>query len=108
MEDIMLSIARDFDGSVPVGHTMHQDILDQMVTAIAEIRPAVLPEALYEALGELKGFRHLVRHRYGFDLQPDRVRDNLDRVATALPAFVEAVSSLERALLGGAADDLGG
>jgi uncharacterized protein YutE (UPF0331/DUF86 family) len=99
IEDILLSLARDIDDSVPVGSTMHQDILDQMVTEISGIRPAVLDGDLYESLSELKGFRHLVRHRYGFDLKADKIRENLDRVAVAFPAFVEAVASLERSLL---------
>jgi uncharacterized protein YutE (UPF0331/DUF86 family) len=99
IEDIMLSLAKDVDGLVPGGATMHQDVLDQMVTAISGIRPAVLDGELYEALTELKGFRHLVRHRYGFDLKPNKVQDNLDRVVDTLPKFVEAVVSLECALL---------
>lgn len=108
IEDILLSLARDVDDAVPGGATMHQDLLDQMVTEIAGIRPAVLDSELYESLSELKSFRHLVRHRYGFDLKPERVRENLDRVTVALPAFIEAVSSLEQALLEEAPDDNGG
>jgi len=63
IEDILLSLARDVDDAVPGGATMHQDLLDQMVTEIAGIRPAVLDSELYESLSELKSFRHLVRHR---------------------------------------------
>lgn len=36
------------------------------------------------------------------------MRENLDRVTVALPAFIEAVSSLEQALLEEAPDDNGG
>ena len=87
---------------------MHQDLLDQMVSGIAETRPPVLDAELYESLSELKGFRHLVRHRYGFDLKPDKVRDNLERVVVALPAFIEAVCSLEQVLLEETPENAGG
>jgi len=93
------------DGLVPSGSTMHQDILDQMVSEISGTRPAVLDIDLYESLTELKGFRHLIRHRYGFDLKADKVQDNLDRMRQALPTFLEAVVSLERALLEENTDD---
>lgn len=99
IEDILLTLANDVDGLVPKGQSMHQDILDQMFAEIAGVRPAVLDRELYEALGELKGFRHLVRHRYGFDLKTSKVEENLERARTAFPAFVAAVVSLESLLL---------
>ena len=108
IEDILLSLAKDVDDDVPGGATMHQDLLDQMVTGIGGTRPPVLDADLYESLSELKAFWHLVRHRYGFDLKPDKVRDNLERVAVALPAFIEAVCSLEQVLLEETPDNEGG
>lgn len=98
IEDILLSLANDVDGLVPSGPTMHQDVLDQMSAEISGVRPAVLDPHLYQSLSELKGFRHLVRHRYGFDLHTNKVQENLDRVTEAFPSFVEAVVSLERTL----------
>jgi uncharacterized protein YutE (UPF0331/DUF86 family) len=98
IEDILLSLAKDVDGMAPSGPTMHQDVLDQMVAEIAGVRDAVLDPALYETLTELKGFRHLVRHRYGFDLKSEKVRENLDRTREALPSVVAAVVLLERTL----------
>ena len=99
IEDILLSLANDVDGLVPRGSSMHQDVLDQMSAPIAGIRPAVLGSVLHEALGELKGFRHLVRHRYGFDLKPEKVRENLDRLLKAWPAVVDSILLLEKRLL---------
>lgn len=107
IEDILLSLARDIDDAVPVGPTMHQDILDQMVTEISGIRPPVLDQQLYGALGELKAFRHLVRHRYGFDLKADKVRENLDLVKVALPAVIDAVLRLQHRLADTAATHQG-
>lgn len=98
IEDILLSLANDVDDFVPTGPSMHQDLLDQMAAEIVGTRPAVLTPSLYEALGELKSFRHLVRHRYGFDLRTDKVHENLDRAREAFPAFVRAIILLENNL----------
>ncbi|MBB3398904.1 MULTISPECIES: hypothetical protein [unclassified Rhizobium] len=64
-------------------------------------RPALLDLELYDALFELKGFRHLVRHKYGFDLKPDKVAANLELLKSAFPAFIDAVIRLERAMRSG-------
>lgn len=77
IEDILLSLARDVDDDVPTGPAAHQAVLDQMASDIAGTRPALLDGKLYETLTELKGFRHLVRHRYGLELHPDKVIENL-------------------------------
>ena len=98
IEDVMLNLANDIDGYVPTGESAHQDLLDQMSAAIEGTRPALLSPELYGLLVELKGFRHVVRHRYGFDLDPSKVDENLTRVRTAFPAFVEAVAVLERGM----------
>jgi uncharacterized protein YutE (UPF0331/DUF86 family) len=98
IEDILLSIARDIDGAVPTGATMHQDILDQMAADVAGTRPALFGEVLYESLTELKGFRHLVRHRYGFDLKADKVIENLQRLQNVFPGFLDSVVQLERTM----------
>ena len=98
IEDILLSIAKDVDDYVPTGSSAHQDILDQMASEIARTRSALLNNELYDDLLEIKGFRHLVRHRYGFDLKPDRVVANFQLVRDALPAFVTAVTKLEKAI----------
>jgi uncharacterized protein YutE (UPF0331/DUF86 family) len=105
IEDVMLNLANDIDGYVPTGESAHQDLLDQMSAAIEGKRPPLLSSELYRLLVELKGFRHVVRHRYGFDLDLSKVDENLARVRRALPAFVKAVAGLERLMTSEAKDD---
>jgi uncharacterized protein YutE (UPF0331/DUF86 family) len=105
IEDVLLSLAKDVDGLVPSGPTMHQDVLDQMSAEIGGIRPAVLDPGLYGSLTELTGFRYLVRHRYGFDLSAEKVQENVDRMKEAFPSFVKAIVSLETALIEEHTDD---
>ncbi|WP_240536952.1 hypothetical protein [Bradyrhizobium elkanii] len=94
IEDLMLSLANDVDGYVPTGESAHQDLLDQVSAGIDGKRPALFGSELYGLLVELKAFRHVIRHRYGFDLDPRKVDENLARVRTAFPAFVKAVTCL--------------
>ncbi|WP_245930585.1 hypothetical protein [Methylobacterium radiodurans] len=56
IEDTLLSLANDIDGTVPTGETSHQDLLDQMRAAVVGLRPPLLDDALYLSLTELKGF----------------------------------------------------
>jgi hypothetical protein len=98
IEDVLLGLANDVDGFVPRGSAIHQDILDQMSAEVEGIRPALLDPELYRSLGELKGFRHLVRHRYDFGLDAGKVLENLDRLRRGFPAFVAAVQCLEACL----------
>lgn len=97
IEDILLSIARDVD-FVPMGAFAHQDVLVQMTAEVAGTRPALLDTDLHEALTELKGFRHLVRHTYGFDRKPDKVIENLKLFQNVFPKFIAAVTELEKTM----------
>ncbi|WP_347814874.1 hypothetical protein [Aureimonas sp. SK2] len=108
IEDILKAVAKDVDGSVPTGGSEHQDILDQMAAPIPGLRPALLSADLYRNLTELKGFRHLVRHRYGIEMSGAKVLENVERMQRAFPSFVEALVDLERELTSdiGDADDL--
>lgn len=99
IEDILLNLAKDIDGSVPEGSSMHQDLLDQMAVEIPELRKALLSDDLLKDLTEMKGFRHLVRHRYGMDLIGSKVMENVQRMERAFPEFVAALEALEDALL---------
>ena len=53
---------------MPQGFNWHQVLLEQMTNEIPDIRPAVISEVTYEALDEYRGFRHVVRNIYAFQL----------------------------------------
>jgi len=92
LEDVLLTIARQLDRHVPVGSSLHQEILDQMTTPIRDCRPAILDKTTYDIFCELKTFRHLVRHRYGFLLDLKRV---LPMVEVAQRAFISLKTSID-------------
>ena len=82
VERVLEEIAKQVDESLPIGASSHRELLDQMGLEITSMRPAVLEAVTLEALNEYRGFRHVAIHRYGFELQPARIRELVE----ALPA----------------------
>ena len=72
IERCLLQISRVLNGGTPDGGDWHRRLLERMGHATAE-RPAVLSTASITGLQELLRFRHLVRHLYAYELQPEPV-----------------------------------
>ncbi|MCW3782918.1 hypothetical protein [Defluviimonas salinarum] len=98
IEDALKVIARNVDRFVPEGPTSHQDLLDAMRSAIEDVRPEVIGDALHADLSELKQFRHRVNHNYAYDLREGPVMDNVVRLRRAFPEVLEAVRKLDEHL----------
>ena len=76
IERCLLQIVRVLNGATPEGADWHRRLLDRLTMA-TEQRPALLSADTAQALGLLLGFRHVVRHLYSDDLEPDQVRQRL-------------------------------
>jgi hypothetical protein len=85
VEQIFEDIARVMDGSLPSGPEWHTTLLRQMTVEMAGLRPAVIEIKTRQCLDEYRGFRHIVRNVYAFNLRPARldelVRDAPDCLA---------------------------
>lgn len=68
LEKIFELIAKNIDQSVPSGEAWHQELLRQMFTEIKQVRPAVISRETLLLLDEYRGFRHVVRNVYTFNL----------------------------------------
>ena len=88
VEQAFEEIAKQVDESVPVGASSHRELLEQMTLEIPDVRPAVVQPDTFASLSEYRGFRHVVIHRYGFELYPDRIR----ALVEALPACSDALT----------------
>jgi HepT-like protein len=75
VEKIFEDIARTLEKNIPDGSGWHQDLLLQMAAEISPIRPPVISEETRDCLGEYRGFRHVVRNVYTFNLQMSRLQD---------------------------------
>ncbi|HIC90841.1 MAG TPA: hypothetical protein EYP21_02010 [Syntrophaceae bacterium] len=73
-----------------------------MTLVLKDIRPAVINDALKESLDELRGFRHVFRSHYGFELSELKVMNLLKifeekifgEVQQALGSFVKFLERL--------------
>ena len=72
-ENIFRSIARFFENDL-TPDTWHADLLKRMTLSIPGFRPEVIDEELYLILNEFRGFRHIFRHSYAFELNWERER----------------------------------
>lgn len=81
LERVFERIAVTIDGQLPQGANWHQVLLEQMHQERTGVRPAVISEETYLALGEYRGFRHVVRNVYTFRFDQARMRPLVDGLA---------------------------
>jgi hypothetical protein len=72
-ENIFRSIAGVFESDVAHSERWHARLLDHMRLDVMPLRPAVIDDEAYKALDELRRFRHLFRHAYAIELDPQRL-----------------------------------
>lgn len=73
VERLLEIIADGVDETKPTGAQWHQQLLRQMTSEIAEVRPAVFSPGLREQLDRYRGFRHVVRNVYTFNLDSEQI-----------------------------------
>ncbi len=61
-----------------------------MEVQLPDIRPAVLSTEQSRAIDEIRTFRHVFRHMYQHDLDPERLALVDSRTPSAIDAFREA------------------
>lgn len=72
-ENIFRSVARFFENDLGP-QTWHSDILKRMKLSVPGFRPALIDEELFRMLNDFRGFRHIFRHSYTFDLDWEKER----------------------------------
>jgi len=95
-ENIFRAVARFFENDLGP-ETWHSDLLKRMKLNIENYRPAVIDEELYRLLEDFRGFRHVFRHSYSFELDWERERLvalKFHRVAAMLQEQVKAFLAL--------------
>lgn len=81
IERIFEDVARTLEKDMPRGSGWHQDLLLQMAAEIDAIRPPVIKTETRNCLDEYRGFRHVVRNVYTFNLQMSRLRELTKKLA---------------------------
>ena len=96
LERIFKLIASEIDESLPRGESWHEELLKQMETEIKNTRPPVLKTETTNQLDEYRGFRHVVRNVYTFNLSRERIKplvQNLPKLNQKLRQDVESFLS---------------
>ncbi len=73
IEHLLEAIANEVDQTKPAGSTWHRDLLRQMAVEVPTIRPAVIRPETRDRLDRYRGFRHVVRNVYTFNLDADQI-----------------------------------
>ncbi len=75
VESIFEEIARELDGALPSGPEWHRHLLMQMAAELPSLRPPVISRSTLGCLDAYRGFRHVVRNVYAFNLRPSRLAE---------------------------------
>lgn len=96
LERLLEIIADGVDQAKPGGAHWHDELLRQMAAEIPGVRPPVLSQETRDRLDRYRGFRHVVRNVYTYNLDPEQIgvlvkqlAPTMARVAQELTAFAE-------------------
>lgn len=99
IENTFEQISRTFENHITDAAQWHRELLNKMFLEIPHVRPAVLPESLRSNLSDLRGFRHVFRHGYDFDLDVEKLSRLLRDWRSARPGLKEALTNFRDRLL---------
>ena len=88
IERLLEMIADGVDQTKPSGASWHRDLLQQLTAEIAGIRPAALSAGTRNKLERYRGFRHVVRNVYTFNLDAEQI----ELLINQLPVTMAQVS----------------
>lgn len=95
-ERIFTQVAEVVDDDLPNGENWHKLLLQQMMRAMPDTRPAVISAETERLLDELRRFRHVVRNVYTHNFNPENIGklvkfadEALERLKAELTAFIE-------------------
>ena len=101
LERVLRHIAAEIDGHLPAGGEWHQELLRQMAIPLPRIRPAIFSNETIKRLDEYLRFRHVVRHVYAFEFDPQRIKplaealaDDFAQVKDELSVFIDYLEGL--------------
>jgi uncharacterized protein YutE (UPF0331/DUF86 family) len=90
-EDLFKSVAKFFENNVDDLPRYHSELLQRMTLNIEGVRPALVTPELRQALDELRAFRHVFRHAYSYELDPEKIRLLLKKVGFIEQTYKKAI-----------------
>lgn len=99
LENTFEQISRSFENHVKDVSKWHKELLGKMFLEIRGIRPAVFPQELRGILNELRGFRHVFRHSYDFEIDPKKLQIVIEDFLAKQGNLVDALTEFKHWLL---------
>jgi hypothetical protein len=93
VERLFIDIAREIDRAVPDGPEWHRDLLVQMSGEVSGTRPPVIGRQTRRCLEAYRGFRHVVRNVYTFNLRPSRIQELAAELQSCYQAVVQDITA---------------
>jgi hypothetical protein len=81
LEDLFQEVARTFENRLEDPSRYHRELLKRMALEIPGIRPALLSPGAHALLNELRGFRHVFRHAYDYELTGEKLEALREKMA---------------------------
>lgn len=101
LERIFELVVSEIDQDRPVGLNWHQALLRLAATDVPKLRPALISDATRDTLDRYRGFRHVVRNIYSFELDKEQIalllrdlRPVFNRARTELSLFAQALGQI--------------
>jgi uncharacterized protein YutE (UPF0331/DUF86 family) len=79
-EDLFREIAKIFENEIESLDYYYKELLKRMTIEISGIRPKILSKESYAILDELRGFRHIFRHAYTYEIIPEKIEFLKDKL----------------------------
>ena len=102
LERLLEIIAEGVDQAKPAGAHWHDDLLRQMAAEVPGVRPPVLSQETRQRLDRYRGFRHVVRNVYTYNLDPEQIgmlvkqlAPTMARVSQELAAFADFLEQMD-------------
>lgn len=92
-ENIFQSIAANFENSIEDNQRWHAELLKRMRLNVMPIRPQVINSEAFDALDELRRFRHIFRHAYAVQLDPYRLNIVLQKAKELEAIYLELLEA---------------
>ncbi len=99
LENSFEQISRSFENHVKDVSKWHKELLSKMFLEIPGIRPAVFPPELRGILNELRGFRHVFRHSYDFEIDPKKLQVVIEDFLAEQANLIDSITAFRKWLL---------
>jgi len=87
-EDLFKLIARFFENQIhDLEAGYHSGLINRMKVNIEGVRPSLVSDKSFKLIDELRGFRHVFRHAYSYELDVERVLRLSEKATLLLDIF---------------------